>query len=781
MRVDSVETVRIRERRALSKKENIKYKYIGISVPRIDALSKVTGRTDFIKDIRFPDLLHAKMVLSPHPHAYLQNLDVSKAKRSSGVVSLLTAKDVPHENQIGLIIKDQPVFADEKVRYAGDVVAIIAAETEEEAKSAESEIRIELKPIKGIYSAEESFNSKRNFIHPGGNVVSHLKIRRGNHKNPIKGADITVSAFLKTPHQEHAYLETLGTVVVPHKDGSVTIYGSIQCPYYVQRSVSEVLGIKYNKVKIVQSATGGAFGGKEDVPSEICSRVALVAVITGRPVRLIMSRAEDAIYSSKRHPFEMHYKIGAKRNGKLVGVIAEQYAAAGAYATLSPVVMFRAVVHAAGPYVIPNVRVDTYACYTNHPPSGAFRGFGAPQSAFGIERTMDLLADELGMDPIELRERNMLRDGKRTVTNQLLSRSVGLPETLKIVKESSLVKSKKLKKQNSRYVEGVGTACIHYGNTLGAMGWYLDAAGAHVQVHRDGSISVAVGITELGQGSGTTLVQMAADAFGVNTERIRVLEVDTSYVPDSGPTVASRSTIMSGNAIINAAEQLKPYLSRAAGRLLKIAPSKVKFKNDRASDTSGRGKSVGFDAVAENAFLNNEKLAAAGWWVAPYSKWDIKTGMGNTYFAYSFAAHAVKVRVDTLTGKTEVLEVVAAHDVGRAINPEGVRAQAEGGIVQGIGYALYEDLQFKDGILMNPYFSNYILPYPEETPKIRTHIVEEIGPDGPYGAKSMGEPPIIPIGAAVVSAISNALGVQFLEMPLTPERILRGIGVLKNG
>ena len=313
------------------------------------------------------------------------------------------------------------------------------------------------------------------------------------------------------------------------------------------------------------------------------------------------------------------------------------------------------------------------------------------------------------------------------------------------------------------------------------MGWYLDAAGAHVQVHRDGSISVAVGITELGQGSGTTLVQMAADAFGVNTERIRVLEVDTSYVPDSGPTVASRSTIMSGNAIINAAEQLKPYLSRAAGRLLKIAPSKVKFKNDRASDTSGRGKSVGFDAVAENAFLNNEKLAAAGWWVAPYSKWDIKTGMGNTYFAYSFAAHAVKVRVDTLTGKTEVLEVVAAHDVGRAINPEGVRAQAEGGIVQGIGYALYEDLQFKDGILMNPYFSNYILPYPEETPKIRTHIVEEIGPDGPYGAKSMGEPPIIPIGAAVVSAISNALGVQFLEMPLTPERILRGIGVLKNG
>ena len=781
MRVDSVETVRISERRALSKKENIKYKYIGISVPRIDALSKVTGRTDFIKDIQFPDLLHAKMVLSPHPHAYLQNLDVSKAERSSGVVSLLTAKDVPHENQVGLIIKDQPVFADEKVRYAGDVIAIIAAETEEAAKSAESEIRIELKPIKGIYSAEKSFNSKRNFIHPGGNVVSHLKIRRGNHKNPLKGADITVSAFLKTPHQEHAYLETLGTVVVPHKDGSVTIYGSIQCPYYVQRSVSEVLGIKYNKVKIVQSATGGAFGGKEDVPSEICSRVALVAVITGRPVRLIMSRAEDAIYSSKRHPFEMHYKIGAKKNGKLVGVIAEQYAAAGAYATLSPVVMFRAVVHAAGPYVIPNVRVDTYACYTNHPPSGAFRGFGAPQSAFGIERTMDLLADELGMDPIELRERNMLRDGKRTVTNQLLSQSVGLPETLKIVKESSLVKSKKLKKQNSRYVEGVGTACIHYGNTLGAMGWYLDAAGAHVQVHRDGSISVAVGITELGQGSGTTLVQMAADAFGVNTERIRVLEVDTSYVPDSGPTVASRSTIMSGNAIINAAEQLKPYLSRAAGRLLKIAPSKVKFKNDRVSDASGRGKSVGFDAVAENAFLNNEKLAAAGWWVAPYSKWDIKTGMGNTYFAYSFAAHAVKVRVDTLTGKTEVLEVVAAHDVGRAINPEGVRAQAEGGIVQGIGYALYEDLQFKDGILMNPYFSNYILPYPEETPKIRTHIVEEIGPDGPYGAKSMGEPPIIPIGAAVVSAISNALGVQFLEMPLTPERILRGIGVLKNG
>ncbi|TFB12168.1 xanthine dehydrogenase [Candidatus Marinimicrobia bacterium MT.SAG.3] len=765
----------------MSKKDKFKYKYVGNSIPRIDARSKVTGRTDFIKDMQFPNLLHAKMVLSPHPHAHIQNLDVSKVKRSSGVVCVLTGSDVPHENQVGLIIKDQPLFADKKVRYAGDAVAIIAAETEEEAKSAESKIQIDLKPIRTLYSAEKSFNSKRTLIHPGGNVLSHLKIRRGNHANPLKSAAVTVEASLKTPHQEHAYLETLGTVVVPHKDGSVTVYGSIQCPYYVQRSVSEVLGIKFNKVKIVQAATGGAFGGKEDVPSEICSRVALVAVVTGRPVRLIMSRAEDAIYSSKRHPFEMRYKIGAKKNGKLVGVIAEQYAAAGAYATLSPVVMFRAVIHAAGPYVIQNVKVDTYACYTNHPPSGAFRGFGAPQSAFGIERTMDLLADELGMDPIELRERNILRAGDRTVTNQLLSQSVGLPETLKLVKESSLIKNKKRKKQTGRYVEGVGTACMHYGNTLGAMGWYLDAAGAHVQVHRDGSISVAVGITELGQGSGTTLVQMAADAFGVKTERIRVLEVDTSYVPDSGPTVASRSTIMSGNAILNAAEQLRPSLSKAAGRLLKIAPSKVIFKNDRAYNASGKGKSLTFEAVAENAFINNEKLAAAGWWVAPYSQWDIKTGMGSTYFAYSFATHAVKVRVDTLTGKTKVLEVVAAHDVGKAINPEGVRAQSEGGIVQGIGYALYEDLQFKDGKLMNPYFSTYILPYPEETPKITTLIVEEIGPDGPYGAKSMGEPPIIPIGAAVVSAVSNALGVQFREMPLTPERILRGIGVLKNG
>lgn len=764
--------------------ENIsknKYRYVGKSIVRVDAWAKVTGKADFLKDIKFARLLHAKMVLSPLPHARLSNLNTAKAKRCEGVVSVAAAEDVPHENQIGLIIKDQPLFAFEKVRYAGDAIAIIAAESEEEAEYAASKVTFDLEPITPIYSAEKSYHAKRPLIHPGGNIASHLKIRKGDHKAPLKEADVLVEANLKTPHQEHAYLETLSTVVVPHKDGSLTIYGSIQCPYYVQRTVSEALGIPYNKIKIIQAVTGGAFGGKEDVPSELCSRVALLAIATGRPVRLILERAEDAIYSSKRHPFEMKYKIGAKKNGKLVGLIAEQYAAAGAYATLSPVVMFRAVVHAAGPYVIPNVRVDTYACYTNHPPSGAFRGFGAPQSAFGIERIMDLLADELGMDRLELREKNILRKGNRTATNQLLSQSVGLPETLKKAKESTVWRRKTRKKTNSRYSEGVGIACMHYGNTLGAMGWYLDGAGAHVQVHRDGSISVAVGITELGQGSTTTLVQMAAEAFGVDKERIRVLEVDTSYVPDSGPTVASRSSIMSGNAILNASEQLKPELSRAAARLLGVSPSKIFFKNDRAYSGTGKKKSVGFDAVAENAFLNNEKLAAAGWWVAPYSQWDIKTGMGNTYFAYSFATHVVKVRVDRLTGKVAVLEVLAVHDVGRAINPEGVRAQAEGGIVQGVGYALTEDLQYKDGKLLNPYFSNYILPYPEETPQMTTLIVEDIGPDGPYGAKSMGEPPIIPIGAAIISAVSDAVGVQLTEMPMTPEKLLRSMGALSDG
>ena len=762
--------------------KNSKYKYVGKSVVRIDARDKVTGKTDFIKDLNFPRLLYAKMVLSPDPHANIIGIDTSKAKQMSGVKTVLTGKDVLGNNQVGLIIQDQPLFATEKVRYAGDCVALVVAESEEMANMAAAEVELDLKPLKALYSARESYSSKRLMIHPNGNIVSHLKLRKGNHNSPLKDAKVIVEAELKTPHQEHAYLETLGTVAVPHKDGSITIYGSIQCPYYVQRSISETLGINYNKVKIIQSATGGAFGGKEDVPGEICSRAALAAVVTGRPVRMILERTEDAIYSSKRHPFEMSYKIGAKKNGQLVGVIAEQYAAAGAYATLSPVVMFRAVVHAAGPYVIPNIKVDTYSCYTNHPPSGAFRGFGGPQSAFGIERIMDILADELGMDPMELRERNLLKKGKRTATNQLLKESIGLSETVNKIKKSNLWKSRKSAKSNDdRYAIGVGVACMHYGNTLGAMGWYLDGAGAYVQVHRDGSISVSVGITELGQGSGTTLMQMTAEAFGVKTDRIKILEVDTSYVPDSGPTVASRSTTMSGNAILDAARQLKPDLIKAAARVLGVAPSKVEITNDRAYTINDSKKSVSFEALAEYAFRHNTKLAAAGWWVAPHSEWDIKTGMGNTYFAYSYASHLVKVRVDTITGMVKVLEVIAAHDVGKAINPEGVRAQAEGGIVQGIGYALSEDLIFEEGRLMNPYFSNYILPYPLETPKITTHIIEKLGPDGPFGAKSMGEPPIIPIGAAIVSAVSNALSVQFVEMPLTPEVIIRGRGELSNG
>ncbi|MDI6782962.1 MAG: xanthine dehydrogenase family protein molybdopterin-binding subunit [bacterium] len=754
------------------------FSYVGKPVQRVDAKDKVTGTAQYIADLNFSNQLYGKMVLAGVPHAIIKRIDTTKTRKESGVVAILTAESIPGKNQVGAVIHDQPLLAEKKVRYTGDCVAIIAAESKEIAEQASHLIKLEYEELPGVFSPLDSLKSNAPQIHAKGNLLTHYKIRKGDIEKGFAESDVIVEQTLETGHQEHLYLETLGAIAVPQPNGEMTIYGSLQCPFYVQKAVAMALGIGLNYVRVIQTVTGGAFGGKEDVPSEICARAAVLAYATKRPVKLILDREEDIIATSKRHPAILHYKLGAKKNGKLTATEIEIYSDVGAYATLSTIVLYRMTIHAPGPYIIPNVKVDTYGVYTNHPPCGALRGFGTPQANFGSELTMDLLAAKLGIDPLELRLRNALEVGTRTATNQLLKESVGLKETLLKAKRASQwvnkVGAKHASPAKSRKRYGIGCSAMYYGVSLGAKGWSMDAAGAHLQLLADGTVSVAIGNTEMGQGAETVLAQITAESLGVALDKVRILPVDTSFVPDSGPTVASRATVFSGNAIVNAAEQLQKNLLPIAAKLLETKkPNEIIFQDGFIYLNRNPKKKIPFLTLAQEAFKRNACMFAAGWYHAPEVVWNQETGLGEAYYVYSYGTQIVEVAVDMVTGKVTVLNVTAVHDVGKAINPKQIEQQVEGGVVQGIGYALYEKFIIEQGKILTDTCATYTIPTAlDAPPEIKTIIVESASKDGPFGAKGVGEPPIIPTAAAIANAVSNAIGKRITKIPITPEDIV---------
>jgi CO/xanthine dehydrogenase Mo-binding subunit len=716
---------------------------VGQRLRRPDAPDKVTGAALYIEDLDFAGSLVGRVLRSPHAHARIARLDVSRARTLPGVSAVLTAKDIPGKNLIPLIQADWPMLAAEYVRHVGEGVALVAAETREAAEAALAAIVVDYEPLAPLLDMEQALAS--------GEVMAHWKIRRGDVPASLARGDVVVvEGSYHTPYQEHAYIEPNGMIGVPDGQGGVVVYGSMQCPFYVQKAVASALGCELNKARIVQTVTGGGFGGKEDAPSAPGAQVALLAQATGRPVRLIMTREEDMAVMSKRHPGRVRMRTGATRDGDLVAVEVDYLLDGGAYATLSPVVLFRGTVHAGGPYRVPNVKVDSRVVRTHKVPCGAFRGFGEPQVVFACESQMDLLAERLGMDPLALRRRNALRKGDETITGHTLTSSVGFDEVLTKVAESAEWDSKRASYAASSGAvrKGIGLAACYYGVGLGAMGKHLNPAGANLVVHGDGSVTVAVGTTEIGQGMVTVLTQIAAEALGCPAEMVRVVEADTSRVPDSGPTVASRTTVMSGNAIRDAAAKIRAAMEPV------IADSGLSWK----------------DAVAL-CVQNQVGLAAHGWAVPPATTFDLTTGQGEAYICYSFSANIVEVEVDTETGETRVVRVHSGHDTGRVINPTTGEGQVEGGVVQGLGYALVEEHATRDGRILNDQFSTYIIPTTLDTPEIRSILVEDEFPWGPYGAKGLGETPIIAVAPAVTNAIHHATGVRLSEIPATPERV----------
>jgi CO/xanthine dehydrogenase Mo-binding subunit len=717
---------------------------VGQPVRRPDAPDKVKGSALFVEDLVFPGSLVGGVLRSPHPHARILRLDGSRARRLPGVRAVLTAREIPGRNLIPLVQPDWPVLAESFVRHVGEAVALVAAESRETLREALSAIEVDYEPLEALLDMEKALAD--------GEVMAHWKIRRGEAAVALGRSDLAVvEGTFRTPHQEHAYIETNGMIATPDGSGGVLVYGSMECPFYVQKAVASALGCGLNQARVIQTVTGGGFGGKEDAPSAPGAHVALLALATGRPVRLLFSREEDMAVTSKRHPARIRARFGATREGHLIAAEVDYLLDGGAYATLSPVVLFRGTVHACGPYRVPNVRVDARVVRTHKIPSGAFRGLGEPQAAFAVESLMDLLAERLQMDPLELRLRNALSVGDETITGHRLEASVGLREVLEKVAESCDWKRRRevYAKDTGPLRRGIGLAASYYGVGLGAMGKHLNPAGASLVVAADGSVSVAVGTAENGQGMITALSQIAAEALGCPMELVRVVEADTSRVPDSGPTDSSRSTVMSGNAIRDAAAKIRTAMAPVIG----------------TAELPWR------DAVAR-CVQRQVGLAAHGWSVPPETRFDLSTGQGDAFIGYSFSANAVEVEVDTETGETRVLRVHSGHDVGRVINPVAAEGQIEGGVVQGLGYALLEEHVLSEGRIRNDQFSTYVVPTSLDAPEIRPILVEHPFAWGPYGAKGLGELPIVPVAPAVTAAIAHATGARLSEIPATPERVL---------
>lgn len=749
---------------------------IGKKVKRIDGIQKAEGTAKYASDYYFHNMLYASVVYANVPHGILKSIDTSKAYELPGVVYVATYKDVPGINKFGHVVKDMnflvPVGG--KIRFEGDVIALIAAETKEIADMAAKLVSFEIEELPPVLTIDEAIKDEV-IVNGTSNIGFHRKIRRGDVEKAFKEADLVIKMDFETGYQEHAYLEPQGAVAYYTPDNIMEIYVSAQCPFYVHEDVANILGLPLNKINVIQTETGGGFGGKEDVPSYIASKPALLSYLTKRPVKLIYTREMDIKETSKRHPSKSYYEVAFKKDGTIIGVKSKVYLDMGAYSTLSPIVMYRTTIHSCGTYKVPNVFVDVYGVYTNKVPCGAFRGFGSPQVLFAIESVMDEAAKRLNIDPYEIRMKNTLDVGDETATGHKLTSSVGAKKTLKKVYEmSNYPELKKLvdnfNKTNKYKKLGLGWSHIFYGVSLGSGGQHLDGASAEVLIHPDGTVNIMIGNTEMGQGAKTTMAIIAAEVLGQKVDKITVLQPQTLVIQDSGPTVASRTTVFSGNAVRIAAEKIKNNIVEFLSNYYGVGKNEVIFSDGKVYI---RDKEFTFEEIIQLCNKNNVKLSETGWYKTPKLNFDHEKGIGEAYITYTFSTQLSLVEVDKLTGKITLKEAWVCHDIGKVINYEGAFGQVHGGVIQGMGYAIMEEIKQNKGKILTDNFNNYIIPTIKDVPKnIHVEFVEEEFNEGPFGAKGLGEPSLMSSPPSIANAVSYAIDKRITKIPISMEDII---------
>lgn len=747
------------------------HKTVGHKHLRPEAVEKVTGDAIYTDDLKFDGMLYAKAKRAMIPHGFLKKLDVSKAKALPGVVSVLTAADVPAEKNHGLVIFDWPVMVGvgERVRYVGDALAIVAAETLDIAEQALALIETEFDPQPVITNPVMARQDGVPQIHEKGNLLKHIKVRKGDMDQGFAEADVVLEHTFHTPATDHAFIEPECSIAVPLPDGRMEIYVGSQIPYQDRTQVARVMGWPEERVRIVGQLMGGGFGGKEDVMGQI--HTAMLANVTQRPVKLLFDRRESLLVHPKRHATQIRVKIGAKKNGRLVAAETELYGDTGAYASLGEKVMTRATTHSAGPYDIPHVRADCYAMYTNNPPAGAFRGFGVTQSAFAVESMMDKLAEELNLDPVELRRMNALHVGSITNTGQELKESVGLLECIDRVdaemrKHAARPFEPRVDPTNPNLVRAWGFASAYKNTGLG--GGAPDISGADVELYDDGTFQVRSSAAELGQGLVTVMRLVVSEELAVAPEMVRVLVMDTDLTPNGGPTTASRQTFVTGNASRYAAKTLRDQITASMAEKFDVRPEQIRFED---GIVHVNGHSLSYADVYKEMKDMGQQPRVRYEYEAPKTQ-PLGTG-GDMHFAFSFGVQAAEVEVNKLTGEVKVLKVISANDVGFAVNPLGLQGQVEGGVMMGLGNCLTEEFIVENGNVVTDQLARYRVPGIMLTPEITAIIVEHPIASGPYGAKGVGEISSIPTTPAITNAIYNAVKVRFDKLPVDQEVIAR--------
>jgi xanthine dehydrogenase molybdenum-binding subunit len=727
-------------------------------LPRPDAVEKVNGKGVYADDLYVEGMLHARALRSKYPHARLLRVDVSKARAHPGVVAALTAGDIPGRKDCGVHEVDWPVLCYDKVRYVGDAIALVVAESEEIAAEALNLIEVDYEPLPVVTGPKEAAAPGAPILHESvaghsagahGNCLKHYRLENGDLAKGFAEADVIIEREYRTQTVEHAFIEPEAGLAVPDPTGRITVYCGGQIPFGDRSQIAASLNLPEDRVRVINCLIGGAFGGKEDVSVQI--HVALAAMITKRPVKMVLSRKESLMVHPKRHATIIRMKTGAKKDGTVTAHEAEIWGDGGAYASLSSHVMLRATTHAAGAYEVRNVKVDTYAMYTNNTPSGAFRGFGVTQSAFAMESQMDQLAEALGVSPVEIRRKNVLNYGKQTLAGQVMTESCGLADALETV-AAEIEKHPFVEAEGDKR-RAWGVACA-YKNTGFGSGAY-DAAGAEVEVFADGRAAVRAGAAEIGQGIVGVLAQVVSEELGVPYEKVEVLVADTDRTLDCAATTASRQTYVTGNAARHASREVRKLLSRTAAEFLGAPPESLVFAG---GEIRNNGHSVELSEVVKMIRRQGQLPKISYQYVAPMCE-------QYHHFAFGFGAQAVLVEVDVKTGETKVLKVIAASDVGRVINPLALQGQIEGSVSMGLGMAIQENFVMKDGYVMTDTLNKCHLPTIDQTPEVVSFFVEHETKDGPYGAKGVGELASIPTTPAIINAIYNATGIRCYNLP----------------
>ncbi|MDA1330175.1 MAG: xanthine dehydrogenase family protein molybdopterin-binding subunit [Chloroflexi bacterium] len=724
---------------------------IGQSLPRIDAYGKVTGQTLYPGDINRANQAHAKVLFANRPHAIVCSINTERAAALDGVIAIFTAKDVP-VNEYGLILTDQPVlcgpgsnkpYAD-RVRFVGDQVAFIVAESEAIAAQARDLIEVDYEDLPVLSDPLEARKPEAALIHPDeeSNAFWGYRIRHGDVEAAFEKADVVVESEYRTPAQEHAYLAPEAGLAYLDEEGRVTVEVAGQWAHEEQEAIAHALNLPVEKIRVIHPAIGGAFGGREDMSIQIVLALAVWRLHErgiNRPVKIIWSRAESIIGHHKRHPYIIRSRWGATKEGKVIAAESEVIADGGAYAYTSTKVLGNATLMATGPYAIPNVKVDSYAVYTNNIPGGAFRGFGGPQGAFAAETQMNKLAEALEMDPVEIRQLNLIKDGEIFYTKSPLPKGVSLDRVVQACAEASQKSWPQLRASGAPHIKrGFGFACGF--KNIGFSFGFPERSWATIELHGKNEIEKVVlhhAGSDVGQGAHTVFKQMAAEAVGVDVEKVELVLADTAVTGDSGSASASRMTFMAGNAIRGAADEV-----------LK------KWKNEDRP------------AIADYKYVPPATTA-----------FDPETGESTPNFAYGYVAEAIAVEVDTETGHVHILDVICADDVGKAINPQQIVGQIEGGVVQAAGYTILENFVQQAGYVKTALFSNYLIPTVLDVPdNVQSLILEFADEVGPWGVRGMAEMPYIPLAPAVIAAVHDAIGVWIDEFPLVPERVLGALG-----